>query len=97
MLGMNALIKGAPMGVAELRSAFNEVAELAGFTCARAELNYEPGDAIQWQRLVFRGTDAAGQPFVTRSERLRPETDVVLAAKEVATKLIAHPPEGPAP
>lgn len=80
------------MGVAELHSAFNEVAELAGFTCARAELSYESGDGIQWQRLVFRGTDAAGKPFVVRSDRLRHETDVTLAAKEVATKLIA--PEG---
>jgi hypothetical protein len=84
------------MGVAELRSAFNEVAELAGFTCARAELSYEPGDGVQWQRLVFRGTDAAGQPFVERSDRLRPDTDVTLAAKDVATKLIA-PPETPSP
>lgn len=80
------------MGVAELRSAFNEVAELAGFTCARAELTYEPGDGVQWQRLTFRGTDAAGKPFVVRSDRLRPETDVALAAKEVATRLVT--PEG---
>ncbi|HSV24356.1 MAG TPA: hypothetical protein VLJ17_15175 [Xanthobacteraceae bacterium] len=79
------------MGVSELRSAFNDIAEPAGFTCSKAELSYEPGDDIQWQRLTFRGTDAAGVPFVVRSERLRPETSVIEVAKSVATQLIAGP------
>lgn len=84
------------MGVAELRTAFNEVAEPAGHTCAKAELSYEAHEGLQWQRLTFRGTDANGVPFVQRSDRLRPETDVILAAREVATKMITAP-EGPAP
>lgn len=81
------------MGVAELRSSFNEVAELAGFSCTKAELSYEQHEGIQWQRLTFRGTDANGAAFVQRSERLRPETDVVLAARQVAEDMIK--PKGP--
>lgn len=84
------------MGVADLRAAFNDVAGVAGFTAARVELTYEQHEGVQWQVLTFRGTDSAGQPFVERSERLRPETDVNEAAKAVALKLI-EPKEGPAP
>jgi hypothetical protein len=78
------------MGIADLRSAFNDIAGFAGITCARAELSYEPHEGIQFQRLTFRGTDAAGQPFVQRSERLRPETDVIAATRDVATKMVTE-------
>lgn len=77
------------MGTAELRSAFNDIANPAGFSCSRAELTYEPHEGMEWQRLTFRGTDAAGAVFVVTSDRLRPETDVMLIARDVATKLIA--------
>lgn len=80
------------MGVAELRTAFNDIAEPAGFSCAKAELSYTLHEGVQWQILTFRGTDANGAAFVSVSERLRPETDVVAAAKQVATKMIV--PEG---
>ena len=76
------------MGTAELRTAFNDVAAPLGITANRAELSYEQHEGLQWQRLTFRGTDATGQPFVERSERLRPETDVVAAAREVATRMV---------
>lgn len=79
------------MGAAELRSAFNEIAEPARFSCTKAELGYEHHEEVQWQVLTFRGTDANGGAFVVRSERLRPESDVMTVAREVAAKLIAAP------
>lgn len=77
------------MGVADVRAAFNAIAGNAGVTCARAELGYEEYDGRQWQRLVFRGTDNAGQPFLKMSERLPPETDLIAEAQTVAKQIIS--------
>ena len=69
------------MGAAELRTAFNEGA--AGrASCARATLHYENHSDVQWQILTFYGTDATGQPFEARANRLRPESDVIVAARD---------------
>lgn len=75
------------MGVAELRDSFNAVAE-PRFTAQRATLRYEPKDGIQFQIIEFYGSDAAGAPFSAKSDRLRPETDVNLAAAAVAQALL---------
>lgn len=75
------------MGVSDLRDAFNDAAG-GLLTCSRATLAYDTHDGVQYQILTFYGTSQDGSPFVERSERLRPETDVNLAAREVAKKLI---------
>lgn len=75
------------MAATDLRDAFNAISE-PSFTCVRALLTYEPGDNIQFQRLTFSGTGADGSVFEVRSDRLRPGTDVNLAAADVARKLL---------
>ena len=75
------------MGVADMRAAFNAVAE-PRYSCQRATLRYEPKDNIQFQILEFYGSDAAGAPFSAKSDRLRPETDVNKAAAAVAQALL---------
>lgn len=83
------------MGTADLRAAFNLVGNPT-LTCTQALLDYESGDGIQWQRLTFRGTGVDGQPFEVRSDRLRPETDLSAAAREVAARVLSQSRE-PAP
>jgi hypothetical protein len=75
------------MGVADLRAAFNNVAEPV-FSCQRATLSYKNEHDRQFQILSFSGTDAAGKPFSINSEMLRPGTDVNLAAAAVAQSLL---------
>ena len=76
------------MGVAELRSAFNEGA--AGkASCEQAHLNYEQHSDLQWQRLTFRGKDASGNQFEVRSDRLRPETDLLVAARNIGQGFVS--------
>lgn len=86
------------MGVAELRSAFNEVSEPA-FTCSRALLAYEKSGDVQWQRLTFSGIGQDGEPFEIKSDQLRPDADVVVAARATAQALVnrATPPPAPPP
>lgn len=75
------------MGVADLRDAFNAVAQ-PRYSCQRATLRYEPGDGLQFQILEFYGSDAYGAPFSAKSDRLRPGTDVNKAAAAVAQALL---------
>lgn len=75
------------MGVGELRDAFNSVSQPA-FTCTMALLDYARGHDTESQILLFRGTDAAGAPFEIKSDALRANTDLNLAAKEVAQRLL---------
>jgi hypothetical protein len=83
------------MGIAELKAAFNEGAGGA-FTATSATLGYERHSDVQFQILTFRGTDAAGRPFERRSDRLRPETDVIVAARDLARSMVEQG-EKPAP
>lgn len=82
------------MGVAELRSAFNEVAE-PGFSATRALLAYEREGDVQWQRLTFSGIGQDGTTFEIKSDQLRPETDVIAAARTTAQALLDRPPAPP--
>ena len=83
------------MGVADLRESFNAVASPA-YRCAKAYLSYEIFQDIQWQRLRFVGTSAAGAPFDVQSNRLRAGYNVQQAAAETAQNLIDNPPPVPA-
>lgn len=76
------------MGVAELRDAFNAVAE-PQFTAQNAYLSYEYAHDVQYQRLSFSGIDSSGTPFTCKSDPLPPETNLVLAAGVTANNLIA--------
>lgn len=75
------------MGASDLRDAFNAVSAPA-FNCQRATLGYEHASDVEWQVLAFAGTAADGAPFETRSPRLRPGTDVNLAARATAQQLL---------
>lgn len=76
------------MAVQHLREAFNDAA--AGvFTASIATLGYERSHDTEWQRLTFSGTAADGSPFATQSDLLRPGTNVMQAARDVALALIA--------
>lgn len=76
------------MGVGELREAFNSISAPAGITCRQALLDYERHNDVESQILLFRGTDADGNAFEIKSDRLRPNTDVNQAAKETAQRLL---------
>ena len=75
------------MGVADMRAAFNAVAE-PRYSAQKALLRYTQRGGIQMQILEFYGSDAAGAPFSAKSDPLRPETDVNLAAAAVAQALL---------
>lgn len=75
------------MGVSDLKDAFNSIAG-PRYTCDKAYLGYERQNDVEWQRLTFSGTAADGTAFSTRSDRLRPHTDVNQAAREVAQALL---------
>ena len=75
------------MGVGELRQAFNDICQPA-FTCTLALLDYERDGGKEWQILLFRGTSSDGTPFEIKSERLKGDIDLNIAAKEVAQKLL---------
>lgn len=76
------------MGVKSLREAFNG-ASGGKFTCSDARLSYEQADGKEWQRLTFSGTDAAGAPFTTQSDRLGAGVEVNQAAAACALELVA--------
>lgn len=75
------------MGVGELREAFNAVSQPA-FTCTLALLDYKRGGGAEWQILLFRGTAADGSAFEIASDGLKANTDLNLAARETAQKLL---------
>jgi len=75
------------MGVAELREAFNGVAEPKA-TCNLATQGYERADGQEWQVLAFRGTTADGGVFEISSRRLEPRSDLLQAAREAAQQLL---------
>jgi hypothetical protein len=79
------------LGVAELKQAFNEVAEPA-FSAQKAYLSYETKDTIQFQRLKFSGTSQDGTQFEVASDQVRPGGDVLSAARETAQRLLARKP-----
>lgn len=79
------------MGVADLRKAFNEVAE-PRYSCRKAYMHYEPvggeGGAGQFQVLTFSGTGADGNGFTIKSEQFNPNLDPVEMSRVVAQALL---------
>lgn len=78
---------GIPMGVKELREAFNAVAEPT-FTAQKAFLDYVQQGGTQYSVITFSGIDDAGTPFEAKSNRIKPKGDVILAARETAQALL---------
>jgi len=72
------------MGVRELKDSFNEVSAPVA-TCTKALMETLPGGI---QKLYFSGSYADGKGFVIQSEQIRPNTDLVLASRTVATELL---------
>lgn len=75
-------------GVRGLRQAFNETVGPAGFNCTMALLDYERKHDSEFQILRFRGKDATGADFDIRSEDLRPSSDLGVACRETAQRLL---------
>lgn len=75
------------MGASDLRDSFNLVSAPA-FNCQRATLGYEHANDVEWTVLTFSGNAADGAPFEIKSPRLRPGTDVNLAARAAAQQLL---------
>jgi hypothetical protein len=75
------------MSVAGLRDAFNSVSA-PQYNCQKAFMATERSDGKEWSRLIFRGTRADGTPFETASDLVPGNSDVMLAAKQTAQKLI---------
>lgn len=75
------------MGTKELRDTFNLIAAPA-FNCTKAYLGYERSHDTEWQKITFSGTKADGTAFLQESALIRPNGDVIVAAKETAQKLI---------
>lgn len=75
------------MGVAELRKAFNEVAQ-PRYTCRRALSDYERTEAGDMQVLSFSGTGPDGNSFEVRSEAFRPNLDPTEIARATAQALL---------
>jgi hypothetical protein len=72
------------MGVRELKDSFNEVARPVA-TCTKALMETLPGGI---QKLYFSGSYADGAGFVIQSGQIRPNADLVLASRVVATELL---------
>lgn len=75
------------MGVKELRTAFNEVASPTA-SAMLALLDYQRKNEVESQVLIFSGNYADGAGFVIQSEPLRPNSDLVIASREVAAALL---------
>jgi hypothetical protein len=75
------------MSAADLREAFNSVAE-PRFTASQAFLSYERAENVESQRLIFKGIGADGNGFTVQSDALPAGTDVNAAARATATALL---------
>lgn len=75
------------MGVRELRDAFNDAAQ-GQATCQQCLLGYDRHGDVEWQILTFSGIGADGQPFTVKSDRIRPGSDVTMAARQTATDFV---------
>jgi len=72
------------MGVRELKESFNQVAAPVA-TCTKALMETHAGGI---QKLYFSGSYADGKGFVIQSGQIRPNTDLVVASRVVATELL---------
>lgn len=81
---------GARVGIADIRDAFNSIAEPAGFTCSQAFMDMTIANGKEWQVLTFSGIRPDGAPFSIKSGLIA--SDLAAAARETARVLIAGPP-----
>jgi hypothetical protein len=75
------------MGTKQLREAFNDAAGPEA-TCTMALLDYVQQGGTEWQILSFYGSYADGTPFEVKSQRIRPNGSVEVAARETAQGML---------
>lgn len=75
------------MGVAELRKAFNEVAQ-PRYTCRDAKMAYDRTEAGEMQVLSFSGTGPDGNSFSVKSQAFNPNLNPVEMARATAQALL---------
>lgn len=81
------------MGIAEVRNAFNEVAQPI-FSCTKALMRNEPDAGVEWQVITFYGTANDGAPFEVASTRHHPGDDPNAVAAETAKSFLNTQPQG---
>lgn len=77
------------MGIADIKAAFNEASRPQA-ACLVALLEYEQANDTQYQVLYFSGNFADGEPFVIRSDRIRPNGDVTAMARATAERVLGQ-------
>ena len=75
------------MGTKELREAFNSISVPVG-TCSKAWMHYDREGGVEAQILTFQGNFSDGTPFVVKSGRIGPNTDLTIASRETATAML---------
>lgn len=75
------------MGVKELRDSFNLVAE-PDASASKAFLDYQTWANVQYQVLTFAGSFGDGVGFKISSDRIRPNGDLIIAARNTAKTLL---------
>lgn len=74
------------MGAAELRAAFNDGAA-GDAQCSSATSEYDRHEGVEYTILRFYGTRRDGTEFAVHSDRLRPGSNPVEAAREAGAAL----------
>lgn len=77
------------MGVQELVNEFNLSMGSAGAAVA-AYLEYERAGGTEWQVLYFSGNYADGSGFSIKSNRIRPNGDVMAMVRATAAQVLAQ-------
>lgn len=80
------------MGIADIRAAFNSVAESAGFACSQAFMDMTNVGGAEKQILTFWGRKADGDMFNIRSDLVPAGGDLSAAARKAAQALIDGAP-----
>lgn len=75
------------MATVDLKNAFNAVAD-GEYIATRATLGYERAHDTEWQVITFYGRKRDGSPFEAASARLRPDTDLIGAARDTAQAML---------
>ncbi len=75
------------MGVADLRNAFNDIAEMAGYSCSQALMDVEHGADGEMHIVTFIGNGPNG-PFRVRSAPIAADSDMAEACKRTAQTLV---------
>lgn len=84
------------MGARQLAEAFNDGAA-GDAQCERATSEYDRHEGVEYTILRFYGTRRDGTEFAVHSDRLRPGSDPLAAARQIGTALVTAAAKGTGP